>query len=342
MNIGNQIKALRMRKGVTQEAVAQHFNISAQAISKWECGQSVPDIGMLPGLSAYFGVTIDELFALSDETRIERIQNMIWEVRFLNPADVENERQFLLEKARREPKNKEPHCLLAELEIHLAEEHLIRAQEYALEIFEREDGTASGCYFLGKAMGGIHVDPRHNNHNALISYYKECLEKYPEKRMTYAHLISQLIEDHRLAEAQRYCDEMGKNFPGDYYVTVHRIKVAIARGDLKAAREMMRTLDEKYPDDWSIQHWIGDLLTLAGEYTAAKTHYRRSIELLSTSRYIDPIDSLAQCCEMDGDIEAAIATRKFELEVMDKDWNCTTGESVDYIRREIARLEKLL
>lgn len=104
MNIGNQIKALRMRKGVTQEAVAQHFHISAQAVSKWECGQSVPDIGMLPGLSAYFGVTIDELFALSDETRIERIQNMIWDMRFLNPADVENERQFLLEKARREPK----------------------------------------------------------------------------------------------------------------------------------------------------------------------------------------------------------------------------------------------
>ena len=66
MNIGNQIKALRIRKGVTQEAVAQHFNISPQAVSKWECGQSVPDIGMLPGLSAYFGVPIDELFALSD------------------------------------------------------------------------------------------------------------------------------------------------------------------------------------------------------------------------------------------------------------------------------------
>lgn len=342
MNIGNQVKALRMRKGVTQEAVAQHFNISAQAISKWECGQSVPDIGMLPGLSAYFGVTIDELFALSDETRIERIQNMLLDVRFLNPADVENERQFLLEKALREPKNADPYCMLAQLELHLAKEHSIRAQEYALEIFERENGTARGCYYLGTAMGGVHVDPRHNTHNALISYYKECLEKYPGKRMTYGHLISQLIDDHRLAEAQRYCDEMDRALPDDHFVTVHKIKVAIAKGNLKAAREMMRAMDEKHPDDWSIQHWIGDLLTLAGEYAAAKAHYRKSIELLPTSRYVDPIDSLAQCCEMDGDMEGAIAARMFELEVLDKDWNCTTGESIDYIHREIARLEKCL
>lgn len=342
MNIGNQIKALRMRKGVTQEAVAQHFNISAQAVSKWECGQSVPDIGMLPGLSAYFGVTIDELFALSDETRIERIQNMIWDVRFLNPADVENERQFLLEKARREPKNGNPHCMLAQLEMHLAKEHSIRAQEYAWEIMKRENGVAMGCYYLGKAMGGIHVDPRHNTHNALISYYKECLEKYSDKCMSYGHLISQLIDDHRLAEAQRYCDEMEKAFPDDHFMIVHKIKVAIAKGNLIVAHDMMKALDEKYPDDWSIQHWIGDLLTLAGEYDTAKAYYRKSIALLPTPRYVDPIDSLAQCCEMDGDIEGAIATRKFELEVSDKDWNCTTGESIDYIHREIARLKACL
>lgn len=48
MNIGNQIRALRLRRGVTQETMAEHFGISAQAVSKWECGTSVPDIGILP------------------------------------------------------------------------------------------------------------------------------------------------------------------------------------------------------------------------------------------------------------------------------------------------------
>lgn len=59
--------------------MAQHFGITAQAVSKWEGGVATPDISLLPDISAYFGVTIDELFSLSDETRMERIQNMLWD-----------------------------------------------------------------------------------------------------------------------------------------------------------------------------------------------------------------------------------------------------------------------
>ena len=40
MEIGNQIKSLRQRRGITQETMAQHFGITAQAISKWERGVS--------------------------------------------------------------------------------------------------------------------------------------------------------------------------------------------------------------------------------------------------------------------------------------------------------------
>ena len=116
MEIGRQIKQLRQRRGITQEALAQQFGMTPQAVSKWECGTAAPDIELLPALSAYFGVTIDELFSLSDDTRMERIQNMIWDVRHLNPADVENARQFLLEKAAREPENGRPHELLADMD----------------------------------------------------------------------------------------------------------------------------------------------------------------------------------------------------------------------------------
>ena len=39
MEIGNQIKALRLRRGTTQEALAQHLGVTAQAVSKWERGE---------------------------------------------------------------------------------------------------------------------------------------------------------------------------------------------------------------------------------------------------------------------------------------------------------------
>ena len=40
MEIGNQIKQLRRRRGITQEAMAQELGVTAQAVSKWERGVS--------------------------------------------------------------------------------------------------------------------------------------------------------------------------------------------------------------------------------------------------------------------------------------------------------------
>lgn len=58
---GQRFTRLRKDSGLTQEYIANKFNISAQAVSKWENDISLPDITILPDLSELFGVTIDEL-----------------------------------------------------------------------------------------------------------------------------------------------------------------------------------------------------------------------------------------------------------------------------------------
>ncbi len=62
VSIGEKIRYLRKQKNVTQEELAAVLHISFQAVSKWENGMSQPDIAMIPVISNYFGVTIDELF----------------------------------------------------------------------------------------------------------------------------------------------------------------------------------------------------------------------------------------------------------------------------------------
>lgn len=62
-DIGHRIKELRKSKKITQEQLADTLGISFQAVSKWECGISLPDIMMVPVIAAYFGVTTDELFS---------------------------------------------------------------------------------------------------------------------------------------------------------------------------------------------------------------------------------------------------------------------------------------
>ena len=61
MSIAKNIQALRARKGVTQEQLAQALGVSAPAVSKWEGGHSCPDLMLIAPLARYFGVTTDEL-----------------------------------------------------------------------------------------------------------------------------------------------------------------------------------------------------------------------------------------------------------------------------------------
>ena len=63
MSIGENIRALRLQKGLTQEQVAQTLGVTYQAVSKWETGANTPDIALLPALAELFGVTIDALFS---------------------------------------------------------------------------------------------------------------------------------------------------------------------------------------------------------------------------------------------------------------------------------------
>ena len=66
ITIGENIKRLRLEKGITQEQLAEILNVSNAAVSKWERGGSFPDITLLFPLSDYFGISLDELMGHSD------------------------------------------------------------------------------------------------------------------------------------------------------------------------------------------------------------------------------------------------------------------------------------
>ncbi len=62
MEIGKNITAFRKDAGMTQEDLAGRIGVSAQAVSKWETGVSMPDILLLPVIADAFDVTVDELY----------------------------------------------------------------------------------------------------------------------------------------------------------------------------------------------------------------------------------------------------------------------------------------
>lgn len=68
--IGRNLSLLRKHKGLTQGEIAMRFNYSDKAISKWEKGESLPDIIVLKELADFYGVSVDYLLAHHDEEEL--------------------------------------------------------------------------------------------------------------------------------------------------------------------------------------------------------------------------------------------------------------------------------
>ncbi len=80
-NIGQNIKHLRRENDMTQEQLAQLLCISSAAVSKWEAGNSYPDITMLLPLAQIFSVSIDELMGFDQKATHADIERIIGESR---------------------------------------------------------------------------------------------------------------------------------------------------------------------------------------------------------------------------------------------------------------------
>lgn len=69
MDIASRIQNLRKTRGISQEELADKAGVSRQAVSKWESGQSVPDLDKIIIMSEYFGVTTDYILKGTEPTK---------------------------------------------------------------------------------------------------------------------------------------------------------------------------------------------------------------------------------------------------------------------------------
>lgn len=105
MNIGNKIRELRKRRGITQEQLAESIGVSFQAISKWETNISLPDITLAPVLANYFGVSMDKLFDFSIRETEQRIKEIVDEAYSYRDSDPIRSRRILEDGLKTYPEN---------------------------------------------------------------------------------------------------------------------------------------------------------------------------------------------------------------------------------------------
>ena len=85
--IGGFLKELRKEKGVTQEQLAEQFNVSNRTISRWENGNNMPDLDILIEISDYYEVDLREI--LNGERKSENMDKEMKET-VLQAVDYTN------------------------------------------------------------------------------------------------------------------------------------------------------------------------------------------------------------------------------------------------------------
>lgn len=105
IRIGNKVRELRKKRGLTQEQLAENIGVSFQAVSKWENDIALPDITLVPVIAQYFGVSTDEILCYDSTEKDNEIERLVNESYKFRETEPEKGRRILEEGLRKYPDN---------------------------------------------------------------------------------------------------------------------------------------------------------------------------------------------------------------------------------------------
>lgn len=198
INLGAKIKQFRKQKNISQEVFANYLGVSFQAVSKWENGNNMPDVTMIPAIASFFGVSTDELFDFNLfelEKQVDEICKQAYQYRLSDPARSE---QMLRDGLRRFPGN----------------DIILNNLLYTLDYKERADEVISLCKTLIESTKDDSV--KYDACRILASCYEEngqhdlirpTLEMIPEIYFSKLELMASLLkgdDSYEAALKQKY------------------------------------------------------------------------------------------------------------------------------------------
>ena len=338
MEMGKEIRRLRNDRGITQEALAAALNVTAQTVSKWECGNSIPDVQLLPEIAVFFGVSIDQLFAMSPEQQMERIENRIYDRGLFPEAEQRQLEQQLRAFAENPAHQGQAELLLTKLYNNQAEQYRLLAVEHGKIAVEKTGGDRDALSELGNAWGSYIPDWNIRNHHALIAWLGDYCRRNPENRAAQMWLLDNLIDDRRLDEAREWLEKFSV-LDHSFRTPMYRFLIAQAAGEQAEAEKQLQALEAMAESEWCCASTLGDIYTQRQEYDRAIDWYRKGQELQPAPKFTDSAMCIAHICEIRGDKAGAIAAYREQLRLMREDWGIVSGEERDAVERAIQKLQ---
>ena len=344
MELGNKIATLRKKMEMTQKELADILSISAQSISKWETGQASPDVTMLPKIAEIFGVSIDELFDLTIEQKLNRLENRLdFEEDF--PAEVFKENEEFLKSLLEDNHYKyKANSLLAMLYCHRMFSDQKKMVKYAEESIRLDPNKKNCQWMLSKFYGHAYWDWNVANHNHAIDFYREIIRDNKDATLPYYYIIDNFIADNRAEEAEEYLLELEKlNHNNPVMIDIYKVYIEMIKHGNDAADKMIANLKEKYGKDPAF------LFEMA-QYYAKKGIFDKTIECYELSfendpqrpRFIDALQAIADIYEIQGNYVKAAETYDRIILCQQEEWGQTDEAEIrDSMRKKKKLLAKI-
>lgn len=290
MEFSSNLRRLRQQKKLTQEQAASALGVSAQSVSRWECGTTLPDLTMLPAIAALYCVTIDDLYR---ETSVvyanyaERLGSVFEASRkpvdFLQ-ADIEYRK--LLKSGKYTMDDLRMYGILHQYMMELCIEKAEDLFDRVLKLGPSEDPEVYWCTWRQK-----------------ISFLSQ-IGRASEGIAAFLPLV-----------------EAGSHQLNEWICLIHAYDRS---GQLESAWEWAEKARQTFPESAMLHIYCGDLCRAMHRYEDAFAHWQRAKEMEPTwldSWYsmgfcYEELENYEKACEVWEDIANYLAVRGFEAEVI--------------------------
>lgn len=261
------LRRLRLQKGLTQERLAGILGVSVQSVSRWECGNTLPDVMLLPELAKLYAVTVDDLYRETYRAYPSYAQRLL---------------------AVYEASGRTEDFLAAELEF----------ARMSVEELTADDLRAWGVlyhYMMKRCASeaGKKLD--------LAMRHPEALEQVSGSAAQQKILL--LVDQGRGQEEIARYERMIAEEPGVHRSWLLCTSAYEYSGNYEKALDTALRGIGQFPDSPSLRIHAGDICRALKRYEEAFGHWKRALELDRT--YLDAVYSMGFCHEEMGNFREA-------------------------------------
>lgn len=253
------LRRLRLEKNLTQEQLANILGVSVQSVSRWECGNTLPDVMLLPEIAKLYGVTVDDLYRADAKGYPSYAQRLlaVYEASGRSEDFLAAEQEFI-----RMPTSE----LTADdlrswgvLYHYMTKHSAIQAQRKLEQAMQHPDVTE---------------------------------QVYSSAAQQKIALLCDLGQGHE--EAARYDEQLADN-PSDFRLWLLCTAAHEFAGENEQALDVALRAMERFSDKAALHIHAGDICRALKRYDEAFAYWHKALELDST--YLDAVYSMGFCYE---------------------------------------------